>query len=192
MKSLFISFSILLVLAITGNLYSQIIEIGNGTTTGDDEFPFYNYYENNKSQTLYLQSELGAPNIFAGISFNIQQIAQAGFLELQNFTINFKHTNVTQMTPDAYFDMSGATQVFYSASFTLATVPGWTYIDITDFSYNGTDNLVIEIIWGDNGPIPQLITKITKQPMLFPEPFMDMPITKPLQIMMVLQWIIPI
>ncbi len=141
------------VFAITG--FSQsFVEIGTGTT-GISNYPHYyyplcNYYENNKTQMLYLQSELGSAQTFTSIGFDIERIASSN-ADLVDFTINFLHTSDASLTSGAYADMTGATEVFYSASYTLATATGWNSIDITDFAYNGTDNLIVEIIWGDLG-----------------------------------------
>ena len=127
------------------------VEIGTGTDYEPRYGPFYNYYENNRTQTLYLQSELGAAQTYTHISFDIERVAPAGYRDLVDFTINFLHTDSTELIPGAFYDMTGSTQVFFSSSYTLATTTGWTDIDITDFAYNGTQNLIVEVIWGDQG-----------------------------------------
>ena len=130
------------------------VEIGTGTegtTSPSYRFPYYNYYENSRTQHLYLQSELGAAQTFTKISFDIERVAVAGHQEFTNFTVNFLHTSATAFSYGAYYDMTGATQVFYSVNFPFATTTDWFDIDIDDFAYNGTDNLIVEIIWGDEG-----------------------------------------
>lgn len=142
---------ILLAMLFTASLaFGSYVEIGTGTGYTPSYGPFYNYYENNKTQTLYLQSELGSAMTITQISFNIEQVATTQ-RDLVNFTINFLHTDDTAFTPGSYHDMTGATQVFFSNPYTLATSTGWTDIDITDFAYNGTQNLIVEVIWGDQG-----------------------------------------
>ncbi|MBN2681746.1 MAG: fibronectin type III domain-containing protein [Bacteroidales bacterium] len=137
----------------------QVVEIGTGTSTGSDYFPFYTFYENGKSQTLYFQSEIGGAFTIDKIGYNLQAIAASGYEVLTNLTINFKYTTATELTTGAYADMTGSTQVFFSPSYTLGSTPGWAIIDINDFAYNGTDNLIVEIIWGDEGAYSSTIYK---------------------------------
>jgi hypothetical protein len=47
--------------------------------------------------------------------------------------------------------MSAATQVFYTSSLVPATATGWASFDIDDYAWYGVDNLIIDILWGDNG-----------------------------------------
>ena len=150
MKSKKILFILTIMLFTASLAFGSYVEIGTGTGYTPTYGPFYNYYENNKTQTLYLQSELGSAMTITQISFNIEQVATTQ-RDLVNFTINFLHTDDTEFTPGSYHDMTGATQVFFSNPYTLATSTGWTDIDITDFAYNGTQNLIVEVIWGDQG-----------------------------------------
>ena len=145
----------LLFLFVTTSLvFADYFEIGTGTLGTNwptHLWSFNNYYENNRSQQLYLQSELGGVQTFTEISFNIERVAPAGYRDLVDFYIKFLPTSDNALTTGAFYDMSTATQVFSSASYTLTTATGWTDIDITDFLYNGTQNLIVEIIWGDQG-----------------------------------------
>jgi len=125
------------------------IVIGTGSSI-ITYFPFYNYYENERTQILYLQSEIGSDCTITDIAFDIYQVATAGYRDFDNFTIKLMHTSETSLG-GAFEDMSGATQVFYSSDYDMPTTTGWHTWDITDFPYNGTDNLLVEIIWGDNG-----------------------------------------
>ncbi len=131
------------------------IEIGNGTTFGTSPAiygPWGNYWENCRTQTLYLASELGAP-----IGKVITQLGwKFGVLPtstnyLNNVTIKLKETTATALTSGAYADMTGATQVFYAANLVPATTTGWATIDIDDYVWTGTNNVIIEVLWGDNG-----------------------------------------
>jgi len=134
---------------------AQYVEIGNGTTYGT--YPSYygpwgNYWENCRTQTLYLASELGAPTgkLFTSLAWNFEQIPP-GANYLSNVTIKIKETEDTSLTGGAYADLTGATQVFYAASLVPATSTGWKIFDITDYIWTGTNNLIIEVVWGDNG-----------------------------------------
>ncbi len=135
--------------------FAQFIEIGDGNTCGT--YPSYygpwgNYWENCRTQTLYLASELGSPNgkNFTSLAWNFQQaLSENNFLH--NVTIKIKETTASSLNAGSYADMTGATQVFYAASLVPATSTGWNLIDITDYTWTGTNNLIIEVVWGDNG-----------------------------------------
>jgi hypothetical protein len=135
--------------------YSQYIEIGNGNTPGT--FPAYygpwgNHWENCRTQTLYLASELGAPDgkIFTSIAWNFQQVSPEPDY-LNNVTIRIKETAEASLTAGAYADMTDALQVFYAPVLVPATSTGWSSIEITDYEWSGDNNLIIEVCWGDNG-----------------------------------------
>ena len=126
-----------------------MVEIGTGTlgtATGTNYWPFGNLWENNKTQTLYLASELntGGAATITKIAHNFERIATANNA-LTNFTVNFKTTSLTNLVAGAYTDMTGSVNVFSAPSFIPATATGWNEIDITDFAYDGTSNLIIEI-----------------------------------------------
>ena len=140
---------------------SDLITLGTGTLLGVASYAgvFNNYYENNRCQILYKASELGgtADNI-TDLSFDISQVAPSGYRTFTDFTVKLMHTDETGWTSGAFFEASSvltggvaATTVFSSASYAMPTATGWFTIDITDFAYNGTDDLLVEIVWGDNG-----------------------------------------
>lgn len=143
----------------TGNKgpFDLWVEIGNGTSYG--AFPsnyadFSNYWENAHTQTLYLASELGAgeEKIITGLQYSFERIAAAPDNWLSNIEIRIATTSDNELTPGAYYDMSSASLVYSSSNYTPALSTGWAdIIDINDFTYNGTDNLIIDILWGDNG-----------------------------------------
>jgi len=131
------------------------IEIGNGTTYGSGVStyaPFSNYWENCHTQTLYLASELGAPTgkKFTQLAWKYGVIP-TGSNYLNNVSIRLKETTATSLTSGAYVDMTGATQVFYASYFVPATSTGWSVIDITDYIWTGSSNIIVDVLWGDNG-----------------------------------------
>lgn len=125
------------------------IIIGEGTEESGS-YPFHTYWENNRSQILYLGSELGAGTM------NIQELALdfsiiGGETEVQNLSIKFLETDITAMGTD-YEDMSSATEVFSASTFTMPTETGWYTFDVENFEMDATNNnLIVEILWGDNG-----------------------------------------
>lgn len=135
--------------------FAQYVEIGNGTTFGTLPAyygPWGNYWKNCKTQTLYLASELEAPTgkLFTSLAWNFGVISTE-INYLKNVTILIKETTDTSLTAGAYADMFGATQVFYAATLFPAVTTGWFTFDINDYAWTGTNNLIIEVIWGDNG-----------------------------------------
>ncbi len=131
---------------------TDLIGLGTGTTTSDGSYVgiFNNYWENNKCQILYKQSELGASGDIEDISFDISTVAIAGYRTFDNITIKLMHTS-TSSFGTAYENTTGATTVFSNASYAMPDATGWLTFDITDWAYNGTDNLLVEVSWGDNG-----------------------------------------
>lgn len=124
-----------------------IITIGDEETT-QDYYPFYTYYENNKTQILYLGEEIGAGEK------NIQEIA-FDFVELgveitslTDLKISFQPTDITSLS--SFETLNDATVVLNESSYQMPTEAGWYSFDIEDFIFNGEDNLLIEIVWGDN------------------------------------------
>jgi carboxypeptidase family protein/type IX secretion system substrate protein len=113
--------------------------------------PFGNLWENAQTQTLYLASDFGQPMNIQEIGWNFERVASAPKNVLTNLTVKFLEVADNELTAGAYYDMSAATTVFSAASFTPATAVGWNMINITDYSYTNTKNLIIEVLWGDNG-----------------------------------------
>ena len=120
------------------------IVVGTGTEPSGS-YPFYTYYKNNKSQILYLGSEIGAgENLIQEFAFDFYQI---GAVDIPNLTIKFKEVTITELGT-SYEDMSDATTVLSATTYTMPIATGWHNFDIEDFNFNGTNNLLIEIDWG--------------------------------------------
>jgi len=132
-------------------LSAEFVEIGTGQVTDPNYGPFYNFYENNRTQTLYLSSEMPGACIVNMLSFDIARLAAAGYENLTDFSIKINTTSDNSLTPGAFYDMAGAQEVFFNSSYQLASALGWVDIDIDDFVYDGGSNLIIEVLWGDNG-----------------------------------------
>jgi hypothetical protein len=125
--------------------------IGTGTNTTNNYYPFYNRYENNRTQMLYKASEINKSGSITHLAFDISYVtADITKRHLLNFVIKIKQTAINTLGT-AYEDMTTATTVFSSADYNLITAAGWHNFDITDYAYNGTSNLIVEIVWGDNG-----------------------------------------
>ncbi|MGM0626472.1 MAG: hypothetical protein ACQES0_11365, partial [Bacteroidota bacterium] len=125
-------------------------KLGIGNSSSDNYGPFYNFYQNNRSQMLYKSAEIGEEGDISHIGFKITSLTEAGYENMNNLSIKLLHTTENSL-PSSFVDMSGASEVLSSASYELPNSPGWFTFDIADFPYNGSDNLIIEISWGDNG-----------------------------------------
>ncbi len=121
--------------------------LGNGNATSG-QFPFYNYYKANRSQMIYLASELGeGEKTILEIGFNIIR-ASTTFNNLPNFNIRFKHVEQAAFTSTTYIDMTDATVVFSAQNYQMPSTTGWHTWEIEPFEYDGESNLVVEITWG--------------------------------------------
>ncbi|MFI0425319.1 MAG: hypothetical protein ACH34V_00035 [Flavobacterium sp.] len=134
------------VLTATGGLISGNVTVGSGTIS-PSEFtytnPFSSYYGGVKHQMIYDASELIAEGLVSGnittVSFQLSNFVASS---CNNLTIRMKHTTAT--TLNAF--QSGTTQVYTTASFVPSTT-GWvTFTLNTPFVWNGTDNLLVEIV----------------------------------------------
>jgi hypothetical protein len=128
------------------------LQIGNGTTA-KNEYPFYNYYENNKSQMVYFASEFpSGSQVITDLAFNLASATQdVNKRDLANFTITIGTTSQSQM-PASYITLTSPIQVFSASPYLLPSTTGWCNFDIQDYTYDPSQgNLVIEISWGDNG-----------------------------------------
>ena len=135
-KIIFSLFLISFVMALSAD-----ITIGTGTTT-DQHLPIYPYYGYSYSQVIYLQSEISAAGDITELSwyFNGSSLSNSN-----DWTIYIGHTTKTEFSSDTdWIDVSTLTEV-WNGTFTSPTAAGWINFDITDFTYNNTDNLVIAV-----------------------------------------------
>ena len=123
------------------------MEVGEGNAQSA-QYPFYNYYKANRSQMLYLASDLGSgEKVITELGFNIVQVAD-NYRNLPNFKILVKPTTITSMPSGSFQDMSGAIEVFSADVYNMPTATGWHIWDIQDFTYDGQSNLIVEVVWG--------------------------------------------
>lgn len=116
-----------------------------------ENYPFANYYENNKTQMLYYKSELGEEQkVIKELSFDIAAAtSNKNKRKLENFSIKIKE--VSQEALSNFIDMSNALEVFFDSTYTLSGKTGWeTFVLNKPFAYSGTKNIVIQLLWGDN------------------------------------------
>jgi hypothetical protein len=124
------------------------ITIGNGNATSV-HYPFYNYYKANRSQMLYLASEMGAgEKVITHIGFNITRASAPPFNELPNFQIRFIEV-ANQTMPSSYIASTEAHIVLQANPYVMPTTTGWHMFELTEpYFYQGELNLVIETRFG--------------------------------------------
>ncbi len=136
----------------TPNQITEVI-IGTGTSSNSttSACPVNVYYESLHGQSVYTAAELGAAGVVGPI-----QITQIGFnitslptLTMPNFIVRMGHTTATDVTN--WIPSSSMTQVWSSASY-LPSATGWNMYNLsTPFTWNGTDNIVLDTAFGDIG-----------------------------------------
>jgi len=124
------------------------VTVGTGTETPEG-YPFYNWYKANRSQMLYLESELGAGDkTITKIAFDMAHCTEdTDANRLPNFKIIFKPTTVTTLT-GAYANTADGTVVFQIDTLQMPSVLGWNTWDIEDYVLPAGQNLIIEVAWG--------------------------------------------
>lgn len=131
---------------IIGQMPQVIIGTGNQQASN---YPFYNYYKANRSQMLYLESELGAGDkTITELGFDLSYITPTPeHRSLPNFKIIVKPTTATSLS-GAFTNTSDGIVVFQAATYTMPSATGWHMWDVTDFVLPAGQNLIVEVIWG--------------------------------------------
>ncbi len=121
------------------------VTIGSGTDISL-HLPIYPYYENNYSQSIYLQSEidLDGQNIVV-LSYYWNGLGVA--YDSNEWTVYMGHTSMTEFSStDDWIPMSGMSQV-YNGPVELQAAEGWVDLILDNpFPYNNIDNLVIAVL----------------------------------------------
>jgi len=135
---------IILIAFFTGSLFSQAyIQVGSGTVSNNQ--PFYGSWKNTWSRTIYLQTELGGAKTITQISYDMLENLD---ITMTSQKIYMKHTSASSVTVGYEEPIANGYTLVYDGSISLVT--GWNIIDIIDFNYNGTDNLLILVEDRDN------------------------------------------
>jgi hypothetical protein len=123
---------------------APFINIGSGTSAWD--YPLHTYYEDARTQTIYLASEIGGAYIFNSLALNVTIIP--GQL-MNNFTIRLKETPLSAYGASPVWESTNWTTVYQSNQTISAT--GWTtFTFTTPFSYSGNQNLMVDISFNNS------------------------------------------
>lgn len=128
---------------------SNTLTVGNGT--GTSTTPYGTYYMDQKVQYIITKAELVAAgysstnNIIKSLAFNV---ATASTQVMNGFTIKLKNTTSGSFSSTSFLSNTGMTTV-YSANTSASA--GWkNHAFTTPFTYNGIDNLLVEICFDNS------------------------------------------
>ncbi len=143
-----ITATLILCCILSGINAQSYVEVGTGIINNDK--PIYSSWNYSWTALIYPQSALGTSKTITKIGLNCTN----GPKSVTNQKIYIKHTSSSIYGSAAYEDpINNSYTLVYDGN--LSFVNGWNEIDITDFSYNGTDNISIhwENRWGSTyGP----------------------------------------
>ncbi|HEY2952501.1 MAG TPA: M36 family metallopeptidase [Verrucomicrobiae bacterium] len=123
--------------SISGVAHAQDITAGMGTNAW--ESPMGTLYHDERTQVIYLANEIGGPGRINALALFVDTIPGQ---TMTNWTIRMQHTTLASFAQPAW-QASGWTTVYQNNETVLAN--GWvTFRFSTPFSYNGTDNLLID------------------------------------------------
>jgi agmatine deiminase len=122
----------------------QVITIGTGIAT--QSYPLDRYYNYSSHECIYLASELGGAGTISKLAYE-----KAGGTDINTIigvNIYLKHTTSTTLATGTC-STTGYTLV-YSGSFPNSATSGWMEVTFTNpFAYNGSDNLSILVLKGN-------------------------------------------
>ena len=119
------------------------IIIGTGTRTWT--YPLATSYDDARTQSIYLASEIGAYTITA-LALDVTQVPGQ---TMSNFTIRMKHTDLSIYGGSPNWESSGWTTVYQTNQ--SVTTTGWAQFNFTaPFAYNGVQNLMVDISFNNS------------------------------------------
>ncbi len=119
------------------------VVIGGGTGSWDQ--PLYTYYEDGRSQVIYLAEEVGTASVLTSLSLDVVSLPGQA---LENWSIRMKHTTLDSYVTPAFEDTDWTT--VYQNDVTMSSV-GWNLFSFeTPFAYNGNDNLMVDFSFNNS------------------------------------------
>lgn len=120
------------------------VAIGSGATSWD--YPMSTYYEDARTQSIYLAEEIGGPCVVEALSLDVTTMPQQ---TLNNWTIRMKHTSLSAYPTSAAWEGSGWTTVYQNDE-TINSTGRTTFTFSRPFSFNGTQNLMIDFSYNNS------------------------------------------
>jgi len=120
------------------------VTIGSGTDSW--YFPMSTWYEDGRTQVIYLASEVGTSGAITSLALDVTTLPGQ---TMNNWTIRLKHTSMSSYGSSPAWEGTGWT-VGYQANETVSNT-GWVTFEFpTPFPYNGTDNLLIDFSFNNS------------------------------------------
>lgn len=114
--------------------------IGIGAGSYSAGYPMGTYYNNQRTQVIYLADEIGSACSITSLALNVTAVPGQ---VMQNWTIRMKHTPLALYPASPAWEGDGWTTA-YQADEPQGTT-GWrTFVFDAPFEYNGTDNLMVD------------------------------------------------
>jgi hypothetical protein len=121
---------------------SRMVGTGTAETT---TLPLHTFYHDQRSQVIYLQSEIGAAGTIKGLSLNVTTLPGQ---TMNNWTIRMKHTSLASYT-SAEWESTGWTTV-YQANQTISATGLTTFTLTQPFVYDGVSNLMVDFSFNNS------------------------------------------
>ncbi|MDX9978329.1 MAG: hypothetical protein RBS16_09915, partial [Candidatus Cloacimonadales bacterium] len=134
MKKLWFIAILLMVLSL--NLIADDVIIGTGTTNG--YYPFNAFYGYGRSASLYTAEDIGLTGNISHLSWEVGSTGSA----VQPIKVYAKLVDEATLTVANWATLTEDATLLYDDDHVFAAL-GWSTIDITDFNYDGTQNLLI-------------------------------------------------
>ena len=119
--------------------------VGTGTTSSSS-FPLHTSYHDERSQCIYLQSELGAAGTLNALTLHVSQIPGQ---MMNNWTIRVRHTTLASYPTPVAWENTQWTTVYQSNQTITATGPV-TFNFTTPFEYDGVRNLMVDFSFNNS------------------------------------------
>jgi hypothetical protein len=121
------------------------VTIGSGTGTW--YLPLDTSYHDNRTQTIYLASEIGQSGNITALALDVTTIPGQ---VMNSFTIRMKHTTLASYSTASWEGPSSGWTTVYQTNESI-TATGWiTFTFSTPFAYNATDNLMVDISFNNS------------------------------------------
>lgn len=109
------------------------------------DWPIDTYYHDQRTQVIYLSSEIGDAKTITDLALDVYQVPGQ---PLNNWTIRMKHTSRSVFSAPPYLETSGWTTVYQNNE--SISLPGWRNFHFQNvFEYNGTNNLLIDFTYNN-------------------------------------------
>ncbi len=126
-----------------------------GTPTSANTFPFAGSISQMRWQTLWYQSEITEAGAVSKIEWQVYDTAGGAGGTWNDCKIYLCHTTVNAVTATFADNYGGFTPVLvYSGTYVMSPTSAgqWvTIVEPTNFTYNNTNNLLIEVSWPSHG-----------------------------------------